>query len=132
MTEMQKHIYDENNGLWYELTGDYYIPLLALPAEEQRPIGKWGRMRRNYLIAHRPLLYNALLLSGRLWTHLADLNEQAQARLSLIVEQMKVSEGVTEKLKAADQMAWIKAMNNIRSRAEEIILRELIYEEDAV
>ena len=132
MTEMQKHIYDESNGLWYELTGDYYIPLLALPSKEQRPIGKWGRMRRNYLIAHRPLLYNALLFSGRLWTHLADLNEQAQEHLSLIIEQMKVSEGVTEELKETDQMAWISAMNNIRSRAEEIILRELIYEEDAV
>ena len=132
MTEMQKHIYDENNGLWYELTGDYYIPLLALPAKQQRPIGKWGRMRRNYLIAHRPLLYNALLFSGRLWTHLADLNEQAQEHLSLIIEQMKVSEGVTEELKETDQMAWISAMNNIRSRAEEIILRELLYEEDAV
>mgnify|MGYP004577979339 CR=1 FL=1 len=132
MTEMQKHIYDENNGLWYELTGDYYIQLLALPAKQQRPIGKWGRMRRNYLIAHRPLLYNALLFSGRLWIHLADLNEQAQEHLSLIIEQMKLSEGVTEELKAADQMAWVSAMNNIRSRAEEIILRELIYEEDAV
>ena len=132
MTEMQKHIYDENNGLWYELTGDYYIPLLALTSKEQRPIGKWGRMRRNYLIAHRPLLYNALLFSGRLWIHLADLNEQAQEHLSLIIEQMKLSEGVTEELKAADQMAWVSAMNNIRSRAEEIILRELIYEEDAV
>ena len=132
MTEMQKHIYDENNGLWYELTGDYYIPLLALPAKQQRPIGKWGRMRRNYLIAHRPLLYNALLFSGRLWIHLADLNEQAQEHLSLIIEQMKVSEGVTEELKETDQMAWISAMNNIRSRAEEIILRELLYEEDAL
>ena len=132
MTEMKKHIYDENNGLWYELVGDYYIPLLALPAKQQRPIGKWGRMRRNYLMEHRPLLYNALLFSGRLWTHLADLNEQAQEHLSLIIEQMKMSEGVTEELKAADQMAWVSAMNNIRSRAEEIILRELIYEEDAV
>ena len=132
MTEMQKHIYDENNGLWYELTGDYYIPLLALPAKEQRPIGKWGRMRQNYLIAHRPLLYHALLFSGRIWTLLADLNEQAQAHLSLIVEQMKTSDGITEELKAADQMAWVSAMNNICSRAEEIILRELIYEEDAI
>ena len=105
MTEMQKHIYDENNGLWYELTGDYYIPLLALPAKQQRPIGKWGRMRRNYLMEHRPLLYNALLFSGRLWTHLADLNEQAQEHLSLIIERMKLSEGVTDGLKAVDQMA---------------------------
>ena len=132
MTEMKKHIYDENNGLWYELTGDYYIPLLALPIKQQRPIGKWGRMRRNYLMEHRPLLYNALLFSGRLWTHLADLNDQAQERLSLIVEQMKTSESITEELKAADQMAWVSAMNSIRSRAEEIILRELIYEEDAI
>ena len=132
MTEMQKHIYDENNGLWYELTGDYYIPLLALPVKQQRPIGKWGRMRRNYLIEHHPLLYNALLFSGKLWTHLTDLDEQAQARLSLIVEQLKASEGVTEELKAANPMAWVKAMNNIRSRAEETILQELIYEEDAI
>ena len=132
MTEMKKHIYDESNGLWYELTGDYYIPLLSLPAKQQRPIGKWGRMRWNFLMEHRPLLYNALLFSCRLWTHLADLNDQAQEHLSLIIEQMKVSEGVTEELKVADQIAWIGAMNNIRSRAEEIILRELIYEEDAV
>ena len=132
MTEMKKHIYDESNGLWYELVGDYYIPLLSLPAKQQRPIGKWGRMRRNFLMEHRPLLYNALLFSGRLWTHLADLNEQAQEHLSLIIEAMKMSEGVTEELKASNQMAWVKAMNNIRSRAEEIILRELIYEEDAV
>ena len=132
MTEMQKRIYDENNGLWYELTGDYYIPLLSLPAKQQRPIGKWGRMRRNHLIEHRPLLYNALLFSGRLCTHLADLNEQAQEQLSLIIEQMKLSEGVTEELKAADQMVWVKAMNSICSRAEEIIRRELIYEEDAI
>lgn len=125
---MQIHIYDENNGLWYELTGDYYIPLLALPVKQQRPIGKWGRMRWIFLMEHRPLLYNALLFSGRLWTHLVDLNEQAQERLLLIIEQMKMSEGVTEELKAANQMAWISAMNSIRSRAEEIILRELIYE----
>ena len=130
MTEMKKHIYDENNGLWYELIGDYYIPVLTLSSEEQRPIGKWGRMHRDYLKEHRPILYNDLILSGQLWTYLADLNEQAQERLSLIVEQMKVSEGVTEELKAADQMAWVGAMNSIRNRAEEIILREMIYGED--
>ena len=81
---------------------------------------------------HRPFLYKVLLFSGKLWTHLTDLDEQAQEHLSLTVEQMKMSEGVTEELKAANQMAWISAMNSIRSRAEEIILRELIYEEDAV
>lgn len=130
MTEMKKHIYDENNGLWYELIGDYYIPVLTLPSEEQRPIGKWGRMHRDYLKEHRPILYNDLILSGQFWTYLADLNEQAQERLSLIIEQMKATEGVTEEMKAADQMAWVSAMNSIRNRAEEIILRELIYGED--
>lgn len=115
----------------YTLVGDYYIPNITLP-EESRPIGKWGRMHREYLKEHRPILFNDLVLSGQLWTYLADLNEQAQERLSLIIEQMKVSEGVTEELKAADQMTWVRAMNSIRNRAEEIILREMIYGEDAV
>ena len=132
MTEMKKHIYDESNSLWYELIGDYYIPILTLSSEEQRPIGKWGRMHRDYLKEHHPILFNDLILSGRLWTYLADLDEQAQERLSLIIEQMKASEGVTEELKAADQMAWVGAMSSIRNRAEEIILREMIYGEDAV
>ena len=132
MTEMKKHIYDKNNGLWYERIGDYYIPVLTLSSEEQRPIGKWGRMHRDYLKEHRPIRFNDLVLSGQLWTYLADLNEQALERLSLIIEQMKASEGVTEELKADDQMAWVGAMNSIRNRAEEIILREMIYEEDAV
>ena len=132
MTEMKKHIYDESNGLWYELIGDYYIPVLTLSSDEQRSIGKWGRMHRDYIKEHRPILFNDLVLSGQLWTYLADLNEQAQERLPLIIDQMKVSEGVTEELKAADQMAWVGAMNSIRNRAEEIILREMIYEEDAV
>ena len=113
----------------YTLVGDYYIPNIALP-EESRPIGKWGRMHRDYLKEYRPILFNDLILSGQLWTYLADLNEQAQERLSVIVEQMKEAEGVTEDLKAADQMAWVGAMNSIRNRAEEIILRELIYGED--
>ena len=130
MTEMKKHIYDESNGLWYELIGDYYIPVLTLSSEEQRPIGKWGRMHRDYLKEHRPILFNDLILSGQLWTYLADLNEQAQERLSLIFDQMKKAEGVTEDLKAANQMVWVGAMNSIRNRAEEIILREMIYGED--
>ena len=132
MTEMKKHIYDESNGLWYELIGDYYIPVLTLSSEEQRPIGKWGRMHRDYLKEHRPIRFNDLVLSGQLWIYLADLNEQAQERLALIIDQMTASEGVTEKLKTADQMAWVGAMNSIRNRAEEIILREMIYGEDAV
>lgn len=130
MTEMKKHIYDESNGLWYELIGDYYIPVLTLSSEEQRPIGKWGRMHRDYLKEQRPILFNDLILSGQLWTYLADLNEQAQERLSLIIEQMKAAEGVNEELKATDQMAWVGAMNSLRNRAEEIILREMIYGED--
>lgn len=130
MTEMKKHIYDENNGLWYERIGDYYIPVFSLSSEEQHPIGKWGRMHREYLREHRPILFNDLILSGQLWTYLADLNEQAQEHLSLIIEQMKASEGVTEELKTADQMAWVGAMSSIRNRAEEIILREMIYGED--
>lgn len=132
MTEMKKHIYDESNSLWYELVGDYYIPVLTLTSKEQRPIGKWGRMHREYLKEHHPIRFNDLVLSGQLWTYLADLNEQAQERLSLIIKQIKASEGVTEKLKATDQMAWIGSMNSIRNRAEEIILQELIYGEDAV
>lgn len=126
MTEMNKHIYDENNGLWYERIGDYYIPVLTLSSEEQRPIGKWGRMHWDYLKEYRPLCYNDLILSGQLWTYLVVLNEQAQNRLEVIIDQMKASEGVTEELKAADQMAWVGAMNSIRNRAEEIILREMI------
>lgn len=131
MTEMKKHLYDESNGLWYELIGDYYIPVLILPSEEQRPIGKWGRMHREYLREHRPILFNDLILSGQLWTYLADLNEQTHRRLQLIIRQMQEAEFVTEELKAVDPMAWVEAMNSIRSRAEEIILRGMIYGEDA-
>ncbi len=119
------------NGLTYTLVGDYYIPDLILP-EESKSIGKWGRMHREYLKEHRPILYNDLVLSGQLWTYLADLNEQAQERLSLMIEQMKAAEGVTEDLKASDQMAWVGAMYSIHNRAEEVILQELIYGEAAV
>ena len=116
-------------NIHYIRSGDYYIPDLTLP-EETRPIGKWGRMHREYLKEHKPIQYNCLFLSGKLWTYLADLNEQAQDRLEQMVHQMKMAEGVTEELKAADPMAWVQRMNNIRNRAEEIILRELVYEED--
>ena len=115
----------------YIRCGDYYIPDICLP-EENRPIGRWGRMHRDYIKEHNPIRFNDLCLSGELWTYLADLNEQAQSRLDLIIEQMKDAEGVTEELKAADQMAWVGTMNSIRNRAEEIILREMICEEDAV
>ena len=110
----------------YIRVGDYFIPDLELP-EETRPMGKWGRMRREYLKEHKPIQYNCLLLSGELWTYLADLNEQAQDRLERIIQQMKTAEGVTEALKAADPTAWVQRMNSIRNRAEEIIREELIY-----
>lgn len=119
------------NNIEYVLVGDYYIPDLKLPNEE-RPIGKYGRMHREYLKEHNPMMFNDLVLEGQLWTYLADLNEQAKNRLEVIIDQMKASEGVTEELKAADQMAWVGAVNSIRNRAEEIILREMIYGEDAV
>lgn len=114
------------NNIEYILVGDYYIPDLKLPNEE-RPIGKYGRMHREYLKEHNPMLFNDLVLEGQLWTYLADLNEQAQERLSLIVEQMKAAEGVTEDLKAGDQMAWAGVMNSIHNRAEEIVLEEIVY-----
>lgn len=105
---------------------DYNIPDIRLP-KESRPIGRWGRMHRDYIEEHDPIRFNDLCLSGKLWTYLADLNEQAQTRLELIIEQMRAAEGVTEGMKQNDQMAWVAAMNSIRNRAEEIIKTELIY-----
>ncbi|MDO5546102.1 MAG: TnpV protein [Eubacteriales bacterium] len=110
----------------YIRVGDYYIPNLDLP-QETRPIGKWGRMHRDYLRERKPIQYNCLLLSGKLWTYLADLNEQAQDRQEQMINQMKIAEGVTEKLKATDPMTWVRHMNNIRARVEAIIQNELIY-----
>lgn len=113
--------------IWYERIGDYYIPVLTLSSEEQRPIGKWGRMHRDYIKEHRPILFNDLILSGHLWVYLVDLNEQAQERLDTIMEQMKIAEGVTEELKRTSQMEWVQRCNNIHNRAEEIVLHEMIY-----
>ena len=121
----------KNNSIEYVLAGDYYIPNLKLPNEE-RTIGKYGRMHRDYLKEHKPMRFNDLVLEGQLWTYLAGLNVQAQSRLQLIIRQMQEAESVTDELKENDQMAWIKAMNSIHNRAEEIVLRELIYGEDAV
>ena len=104
----------------------YYIPDLTL-TEESRPIGRWGRMHRDYLREHKPIQYNCLLLSGKLWTYLADLNEQSQTRLARVIEQMKAAEGITEALKASDPMAWVQHMNIIRARAEETVQEELIF-----
>ena len=126
MKELKKHIYDEHNGLHYTLVGDYYIPNLQLP-EEIRPIGFWGRMHKDYLEQYHSAQYNELILSGKLWTYLADLNEQAQERMNCLINQMKAAENITEELKAHDPMAWADTMNNIRNRAEEIVRSEIIY-----
>ena len=115
----------------YIPVGDFYIPNLELP-QESRPIGKWGRMHRRYLETYHPIRFNQLVLSGTLWTYLADLNEQAQERMDTLMEQMKTAESVTESLKAADPMAWVQRMNSIRARAEEIVREEIIYGEAAV
>ena len=123
---MRKSI--NENGLEYRLQGDVYLPDLTLP-QVHHPIGKWGRLHRDYLKEHRPARYETLVLRGKLWSYLAELNEQAEKWLTLIVEQMKASEGVTEELKASDPMAWVGAMNSIRNRAEEIVLHELIWED---
>lgn len=113
------------NGIAYKRTGDYYIPVLELP-EEKRSIGKYGRMHRDYLKEQNPMLFNDLVLTGRLWTYLADLNEQAQSGLQLIIRQMQEAESVTDKLKEKNQMAWVRDMNGIRNRAEEIVVHEII------
>lgn len=107
--------------------GDFYIPNLILP-EEQQPIGKYGRMRKTYLKEHRPVIYSNLPLSGRLYQHLTEIDQACMDRLALIIQQMKTQEGVTEKLKSNDQMEWVARMNSIQNRAEELILTELVYE----
>ena len=124
---MDKYIYDEKNGLWYELQGDYYLPCLKLPKEESRHIGVWGQRHLRYLKQHRKVLYSELLISGKLNDYLADLNEQAEALFSRLVKQLSEKEGVTEALKAENQMLWVQRMNNIRSAAMEIVANNLIY-----
>lgn len=126
MEELNIRIHDDSNGLDYVLAGDYYIPDLKLP-EESRPIGRWGRIHRAFLKEHRPGRYNELLLSGTLWTYLADLNDQAADRLACIISQMQAAEGITEELKFRDPPAWVGAMNSIQSRAEEIIFSEMVF-----
>lgn len=118
------------NELGYLQTGDYFIPDLKLP-QENRSIGKYGCMHRDYLQEHNPIRFDDLVLEGKLWTYLADLNEQAQDRLQLIIRQMQEAESVNDELKEKNQLAWVQAMNSIHNRAEEIVLHELVYEEDA-
>ena len=123
---MEKVIYDEKNGLWYELQGDYYIPCLKLPEEEQQPIGVWGQRHLRYIKQNRKVLYLNLLTSGKLNGYISDLDKQAEEIFSRLVEQMAEREGVTEKLKADNQMKWIGKMNNIRNRAMETVNKEYI------
>ena len=123
---MEKVIYDEKNGLWYELQGDYYIPCLKLP-EEQQPIGIWGQRHLRHIKENSKVLYLNLLTSGKLNSYLADIDKQAEDMLSRLVKQMAEREGVTEKLKADNQMKWVGVMNNIRQRAMEVVNTELIY-----
>ena len=124
---MEKVIYDEKNGLWYELQGDYYIPCLKLPEEEQQPIGVWGQRHLQYIKAHRKGFYTTLLTKCELNRHLADVNKQAEDMFFRLVKQMAEREGVTEQLKADKQMEWVARMNNIRSRATEIVNHDIIY-----
>ena len=123
---MDRYIFDENNELWYELQGDYYLPCLKL-SEEEQPIGIWGQRHRRYLKEHRKAVYAELLTSGKLNGYLADIDREAEEMFSRLVEQMAEVEDVTEKLKATDQMAWVGRMNNIRNRAREIVNSEIIY-----
>ena len=129
---MEKYIYDNSNSLWYKLHGDYYLPCLTIPEKEIHTVGIWGRKHQQYLREHRPIIYSDLVLSGKLFNYLADIDTQARNELDLLVTQLAEKEGINECLKAQDQLAWVGAMNNIRNRAEAIVLKELIYGEDAV
>ena len=124
---MDKYIYDENNGLWYELQGDYYIPCLTIPEEEQPPIGVWGQRHLRYIREYRKGLYNSLIVSGKLTDYLAELNEQAEDMFFRLVKELAEKDGITEKLKAEDQMLWVQRMNAVRETATEIVNHDLIY-----
>jgi len=126
--ELQKHIVNERTGIRFTLKGDYYLPDLAIPEDrETRPVGRYGRLHGKHIKAHQRIAYTELLTTGKLHSYLAGFNEQAQNKLDLLVKQMAKKQSVTEKLKAEDQMAWVGAMNNIRSCAEEIVFKELVY-----
>ena len=127
MSTMNKQIHDQKNGLTYTLCGDCYLPDLNLSDTDKTPLGHYGRMRLNYLREHRPGLYTRLILSGKLYTHLAEIDRASRHRMEQIIPRMVQAESIDEKLKSKDQMAWIGRMNNIRQRADEIILAELIY-----
>lgn len=124
---MEKYIYDESNGLWYELQGDYYIPCLKLPNEECVEIGIWGQRHLEHIKHHRKGFYTALILDCKLNRYLADINKQAEEMFDTLISQYKTDEGITEQLKAESQMEWVAQMNNIRNRVAEIVNNNLIY-----
>ena len=124
---MEKYIYNEQNGIWYELQGDYYIPCLVLDEEDAQPIGMWGRKHLRYIKKHRPVLHTTLLLSGKLNSHLAAIDNRAAEMFDLLVKQLAEKEGITEQLKTQDQLGWVGAMNNIRNAAEEIVSADVIF-----
>ena len=124
---MDKYIFDESNGLWYELQGDYYIPCLILSEEETQPIGLWGQRHKQYLKEHKRFLCTTMLIEGTLNSYLADIDGQAQERLLLLTKQIAEQESVTEQLKADNAMLWVQKMNEIQSRVREIIYSEIIY-----
>lgn len=124
---MEKYKFDEKNGLWYELHGDYYLPCLALPAEENNPVGIWGQRHLRFIKQHKRVFYTSLLTSGKLNSYLADVDNQADDMFSRLVKQLAEKENITEQLKAEDQMLWVKLMNNIRNRAVEIVNNEAVY-----
>ena len=124
---MDKYIFDESNGLWYELQGDYYIPCLILSEEETQPIGLWGQRHKQYLKEHKRFLCTTMLIEGTLSSYLADIDGQAQERLLLLTKQIAEQENVTEQLKADNAMLWVQKMNEIQSRVREIIYSEIIY-----
>lgn len=126
----RKTFYEQNGGT-YTQVGDVLLPDLILEETESKPIGKYGRMRKWYLIEHRPALYSAMLLNGELYGHLSEIDQACEERTEILTQQMAKQESVTEALKADDQMEWVRRMNSIRSRAEEIVMRELIYTEEA-
>ena len=130
MSEQKNYEVIRENGLGYLQMGDYFIPDLKLP-QENRSIGKYGRMHRDYLQEHNPIRFDDLVLEGKLWTYLADLDEQVQNRLQLIIKQMQEAGSVDAELKENNQVAWVQAMNSIHNCAEEIVLHELVYGEDA-
>ena len=127
MTTLKNTLHDSNNGLDYTMVNGYYLPNLTVAAPAEPPTGRWGRLHKMYLKEQHPIRYNQLLLSGELGGYLAKLDKQAEEQLALTVWQMQEAEGVTEALKAADQLEWVRRMNSIRNRAEEIIKSELIF-----